>query len=670
MELEMILGYTTHNKQTVSIKIRNVRRQKGGIPDADGWTPEPAFVSAFRRFIYKYGNRVADQLEVSERTARTLVSQLDELLCRNGAAIERRRGLGLRLCVKEPERYQEFIKGRTSALLPETGKERIEFILARLFAAASGVKAEELCERLYISRKTLSLDLKGVEQYLNKHHLALERKPYYGLKIQGDEFSIRLCMSAAFYEFNDQWFKEIYHTFWDGEQIRNEILSSVKQCGETIYEMDIPNIVLQVQIALYRWGRGCVIPLEEMKHSDLLHEGDIRAARLCAEGLKEAFGICLPVPEIKYMAIQLLGKKKILAGDRSSVFTDMEINQLVNRMLESVKQTYNLDLASDFDLNTSLRLHMVSLRIRLQYRLKMDNPILKEIKEVYSFPYAVAAHASTVLSEYFHTIVPEAEIGYLALCFALSLKRQDRQRYKRNILLVCASGSGSAKLFEYRFREMFGDYLDRVEACDIGSLASWDFSNIDYVFSTVPVKTAIPVPVCQVQYFFDRHNAGEVERLLKSSRKGGIRSYFDRSLFFTNIKGNSREEILHELCGCIRRVRELPPDFEDSVRKRENLMQTDFCPQIAIPHPYQPVTKDTFVCVALLEKPVLWHIYEVQVVFLLSVSVNKENLEEFYRIAPSFMMDEGCMNHLLETRSYDTLMDIIDWAERDELQNR
>ena len=493
-------------------------------------------LSVLSEDLYINMETVADQLEVSERTARTLVSQLDELLCRNGAAIERRRGLGLRLCVKEPERYQEFIKGRTSALLPETGKERIEFILARLFADASGVKAEELCERLYISRKTLSLDLKGVEQYLNKHHLALERKPYYGLKIQGDEFSIRLCMSAAFYEFSDQWFKEIYHTFWDGEQIRNEILSSVKQCGETIYEMDIPNIVLQVQIALYRWGRGCVIPLEEMKHSDLLHEGDIRAARLCAEGLKEAFGICLPVPEIKYMAIQLLGKKKILAGDRSSVFIDMEINQLVNRMLESVKQTYNLDLASDFDLNTSLRLHMVSLRIRLQYRLKMDNPILKEIKEVYSFPYAVAAHASTVLSEYFHTIVPEAEIGYLALCFALSLKRQDRQRYKRNILLVCASGSGSAKLFEYRFREMFGDYLDRVEACDIGSLASWDFSNIDYVFSTVPVKTAIPVPVCQVQYFFDRHNAGEVERLLKSSRKGGIRSYFDRSLFFYKIK--------------------------------------------------------------------------------------------------------------------------------------
>lgn len=338
-------------------------------------------LSVFSEDLYINMETVAERLEVSERTARTLVSQLDELLSRNGASIERRRGLGLRLCIKDSERYQNFVKGRTSALIPDTGKGRMEFILTRLFASASGVKAEELCERLYISRKTLSLDLKGVERYLNRHHLSLERKPYYGLRIQGDEFSIRLCMSAAFYEFSDQWFKEIYQAFWDGEKIRNEILRSVKQCGETIYEMDIPNIVLQAQIALYRWGMGCVIPLEEMKHSDMLHESDIRVARLCAEGLREAFGICLPVPEIKYMAIQLLGKKKLLAEDRSSVFIDIEINQLVNRMLESVKQTYNLDLASDFDLNTSLRLHMVSLRIRLQYRLKMDNPILKEIKE-------------------------------------------------------------------------------------------------------------------------------------------------------------------------------------------------------------------------------------------------------------------------------------------------
>lgn len=620
--------------------------------------------------VYIHMEAVAEQLEISQRTARTLISQLEELLGRNGAAIEHRRGLGYRILIRDLERYQSFAKSRAMARLPDTRKDRAIFILSQLFAETSWVKVEELCDQLYVSRKTLSLDLKEVEQFLGKHRLTLERKPYYGLRIRGAEFSIRVCMGAAFYEFRDPWFREICRGFRDGERIRQEILTSVKRCGETIYEMDLPNLVLQMQIALYRWELGFVIPLEEMSQSGPLNEGDIRAARLCGEGLEEAFGICLPVPEIKYMAIQLLGKRKVLTGGQNNVFIDMEINQLVNRMLESVKQTYGLDLASDFDLSTSLRLHMVSLRIRLQYHLKMDNPLLKEIKEVYGFSYAVAAHASTVLSEYFHTIVPEEEIGYLALCFALSLKRHDRKRYRWNILLVCASGSGSSRLFEYRFREMFGDYLGQVESCDISSLAAWDFSKIDYVFSTVPIKMAVPVPVCQVQYFFDRHNVGEVERILKSGTSGGIRSYFSESLFFTGVKGNSKEEILHELCRRIGLVRTLPPDFEESVLKRENLMQTDLCRQIAIPHPYQPVTEDTFVCVALLEKPVFWHIYEVQIVFLLSVSVNKENLEEFYRITPRFMMDEGCMNRLLASQTYETLMEIIDWAEKDELQSR
>ena len=358
-------------------------------------------------------------------------------------------------------------------------------------------------------------------------------------------------------------------------------------------------------------------------------------AQMCASGLEERLEKPLPVSEIEYLAIQFLGKKRILSESSNGLFIDMEVNQLVNQMLDLVDQAFGLRLSSDFDLNTSLRQHMVSMRIRLQYGLKLENPMLREIKEVYSFPYAVAAHASTVLSEHFHTIVPEEEIGYLALCFALALERQEQQkRYQRNILLVCVSGHGSAKLFEYRFREIFGDYLNQVETCDVESLAAWDFTNIDYVFSTVPIKHPIPVPVCQVQYFFDRHNAGEVERILRHNAKIDIGQYFHRNLFFTDVKADTREGVLHCLCEMIGKQVELPEDFEDCVLQREQRMQTDLCPLIAIPHPYKPITRETFVCTAILEKPIKWHIYQVQVIFLLSLSEKNEDLEEFYRIAP------------------------------------
>ena len=406
---------------------------------------------------------IAKKLQISERTVRMQVSQLKELLEQNGAGIERRRNLGLRIQVKERDTYQAFMKGKTSPVYPQTGRQRVEYIIALFFSSSAYIKAEELCERMCISRKTLSLDLKTVEQYLNRYHLELERKPYYGLRMCGNEFARRICLCAVFYEFRDQWIQEIQKNLKSSELVRSVILDSVKQCGYTIYEMDIPNIVLQIQIAIYRQEQGFFIRMEEITDSGFLQESDIRAARLCAEGLQNSLNITIPIPEVKYIAIQLSGKKRVLEGDKSNLVIDMEINQLVNRMLERVQEAFSVDLSSDFDLNTMLRQHMVSLRIRLQYGLRMDNPILQEIKANYSFPYAVAAHASTVLSEYFHTIVPEEEIGYLALCFALSLKRQDQGRRRHNILLVCASGAGSAKLFEYRFREVFGEYLDKVE---------------------------------------------------------------------------------------------------------------------------------------------------------------------------------------------------------------
>ena len=611
---------------------------------------------------------IAKKLQISERTVRMQVSQLKELLEQNGAGIERRRNLGLRIQVKERDTYQAFMKGKTSPGYPQTGRQRVEYIIALFFSSSAYIKAEELCERMCISRKTLSLDLKTVEQYLNRYHLELERKPYYGLRMCGNEFARRICLCAVFYEFRDQWIQEIQKNLKSSELVRSVILDSVKQCGYTIYEMDIPNIVLQIQIAIYRQEQGFFIRMEEITDSGFLQESDIRAARLCAEGLQNSLNITIPIPEVKYIAIQLSGKKRVLEGDKSNLVIDMEINQLVNRMLERVQEAFSVDLSSDFDLNTMLRQHMVSLRIRLQYGLRMDNPILQEIKANYSFPYAVAAHASTVLSEYFHTIVPEEEIGYLALCFALSLKRQDQGRRRHNILLVCASGAGSAKLFEYRFREVFGEYLDKVETCDLASLSQKDFSYVDYVFSTIPVPVPIPVPVYEVQYFFERHNVAEVERILKHDGHTGIETYFDKTLFFTDIKGDTREQILHELCKKIGEVRRIPADFERAVLERENLMQTDLCRHIAIPHPYRPMTETTFVCVGILEKPVLWHHYEVQIVFLLSVSLQKEeSLEKFYRVAPRFMMDEARMEHLIQTKSYETLLELIHWAEQEEL---
>lgn len=605
---------------------------------------------------------LSSKLQLSEKTIRKMISEIEVGVENHGAKIEKKRGEGVRLKIIDLGTYQNFCKNQLSLQIPDTSEQRIQYILALFFSTSEFIKIDTLCDELFVSRKTISTDLKSVEQYLSEYNIYLERKPYYGIAIRGFEFSLRLCLSSIFYEFDNSWLQPLYKDFENAKIAKKVLIESTQKLGYTLYETDISNIVLQMQIALYRWKSGNEITMAEVDDDEWIQESDIKVAQMCAESFEHEFGTNLPISEIKYLAIHLSGKKKLLTSEKENVVIDKEINCLVNEMIESVNQVFHLDFSTDFELNTSLRIHMVSLRIRLQYHLKLKNPILKEIKEEYSFAYVVAAQAATVLSEYFNTMVSEDEIGYLAVCFALSLERNKRTK-KRNILLICASGEGSSKLFEYRFKESFGSYLNKVESSDVNSLLEKDFTDVDYVFSTVPIPFPIPVPIYEIQYFFDRNNFDRVKWILEDNQPNSIKEYFSEDLFFTDIKGVSRDQVIHEMSDRIKEVREVPDDFEESVLYREKMIQTDFCEQIAIPHPYKPITEETFVAVAILDKPIQWHNWEVQVVFLLSVSKDNKISEFFYNIAPRFMMDEDCINKLIAEKNFSALLEIIEEVE-------
>ena len=626
---------------------------EGRLPTILLYLPEDEYIQT---------ETLAQKLQLTSRTVRTMVKELKELLPSYGATIEHRRGQGLRLVVTDRLTFQNLLFSKKLTPLPGTARERMEYLVVFLFANHAYVKAEDFCDRLYISRKTLSLSLKDAEQYLQKHHIALIRKPYYGMKISGKEEDFRLCLYDMFGSFQVRWLQAISDHFIEYDTINTCITTVTNACGYHLYEADHSKFVLQIRIMLYRIQCNCTIAAKESTDFFSVPPSDLEVADALASSLEIPFGRSISASERNYLALLLISRKKSLAIRQGDVAP--EIYSLTYSMLESIAHTFQIDFRSDQDLNSLLLQHMVSLCARLKHRLKLDNPILNETKETYSFAYAIAAHASTVLAEHFNAIVPEEEIGYLALCFALALKRQGNYFRKRNILLVCASGAGSAKLFEYRFREMFHDYINEITTCDIHSLKTMDLSKIDSVFSTVPIPFALPVPVCQVQYFFDKHNTADVERILRNHPTSGIRKYFDRNLFFTDIKGRDREQILTDICQKIGKVKNLPPDFQEHVLKREQLMQTDLFPLVAIPHPYKPITEDTFVAVAILKKPVLWHIYEVQVIFLLSVSTKKENLEDFYRIATRFMMSESHILKLIRKKDFETLLHIIQEVEQ------
>lgn len=142
--------------------------------------------------------------------------------------------------------------------------------------------------------------------------------------------------------------------------------------------------------------------------------------------------------------------------------------------------------------------------------------------------------------------------------------------------------------------------------------------------------------------------------------KSFLYEFYDERLFFTDVKGDTKEAVLKGLCSRISNVRDLPEGFYDAVLKREGLAQTDFGNLTALPHPYKTLTKDSFVCVGILERPILWNKNQVQVVFLVSIGESEhEQLQSFYQLTMNLLLNQKGVARLIREASFDTLIELL-----------
>ncbi|WP_085831063.1 BglG family transcription antiterminator [Collinsella vaginalis] len=252
------------------------------------------------------------------------------------------------------------------------------------------------------------------------------------------------------------------------------------------------------------------------------------------------------------------------------------------------------------------------------------------------------------------------EVGYLALSFALALEQQrKRGRRAKSVLIVCASGLGSAQLLAMRCREQLGDYLGAIGTCDVAQLSRVDFSDIDCVFATVPISSALPVPVYEVSLFFEEGDAANLRRVLETADQdtAELERYFDRRLFFAHIDVESRDEVLDVLCERACKVLDITSDLRASVAAREEVASTAYGNRVAMPHPLKAISSTTAVAVGLLERPIRWGSKDVQVVFLVLVSQSTdEDLKPFYEAMLSFSTSREDVDALLADRSYEQLI--------------
>ena len=616
-------------------------------------------------------DELAAHLGVRPRTLRARIARANRLADGLGRIEFRRSVAGYVAETEDEERLRAWCSpgsGMLKPVVPEDADGRVRYLVNDLLSRGGWVTIDDLSSVLFVSRTRISADLRKVEKIIEPFGLTVVRRPRYGIRVEGPELARRLCLAnLVVEERRDDLASGAIAELLD--TISGFVEGAVADAGLVINAFAYQNLLVHIAIALVRMREGCYVPMDASSLDQMKNTPELAAARVIAGRIGDELGQELPEEEVAYIAIHLAGKQMIvdaLAADDAPeaerlVITD-EAWDVVSQMLEVVWDSFRFDFRGDLELRMNLARHVMPLAVRLQHRMKLKNPLLSEVKACYPLAYSLASESSVVLANRYGAALSEDEIGYIALSFALALERQKEAAPKKNILVVCASGAGSARLLEYRYRREFGRYLDKIVTCNASQVDEIDFRDIDYVFTTVPLGRALPVPVREVTYFLDEHEIAGVRELLAHNSPRGVVSLFDRELFFPHLTEKDKESVLRRLCAEVSARRAVSPRFEELVWERERRAATSFGNLVAMPHPLEAASEQIVICVGLLDESVVWDEYghEVRAVFLIAVpqEADERTGALFSALADLFVSGDG-MTRLVGAQDWGTLIELV-----------
>ena len=612
--------------------------------------------------------------QVTSRTVRNDIKELDGLLSEYGASIKSIRGTGYELNIQDDQLFRKLLQEfadkdlQTQGGIPSLPKERVQYLIRRLLLVEGYLKLEELADELFISKSTIQNDILDVKKILKEYGITLEKRPNYGLKLKGDELKLRFCMSQYIFSKRETQsdMMNACVTILPKEEIieiRAIILEQIKQHEVALSDIALNNLVIHIAIACRRIRNENYVSIYPQELSEILKQREYEVAKNIVGKVEEALEVVFPQTEIAYIAIHLLGTRMVehasIGEKEMQNLIDGDIYKLTTTILQSIENELKLGISHDKELIMGISLHLKPAINRYRYKMNLRNPMLDDIKTNYPVAFEAGILAGMVLKEELGIDIHENEIGYLALHIGGAIERKKMSNQKKRCMIVCVSGVGSAKLLQYRLQSKFGSKLEIVGTSEYYKLSQIPTHGIDFIISTIPISEVLSIPVIEVNTILGQEDLQKIQEIIIEDTERSF-EYTKEELVFLNKKFETKEEVLYFLGEQLKSLGYIKTGFIDSVLEREAISPTAFGNLVAIPHPIAPQTDSTFWAICTLQKPIQWEDKRVQFVCLLSVRKNStEDLQNMYKLLANVIEDSNMIQQLLKCKTYKEFLSIF-----------
>ena len=634
-------------------------------------------------------DQLMDQLAVSKRTVHNDLCKVEDFLSDYHIELKRKskHGVKIEASVSKKESllyYLDIHKEETDIL---STKIRRMKIYSRLLSNNEGTSLNKLADEFMVSKTSIVSDLDIIEKQVQKFNLSLikDRK---GTRIEGNEIDIRHALSQLASDFVQLEFEEDQiepkvsrldlSTYYRLKNLFNidaiekieKIISEAEQrLGYVINDLSYVNLITHLLILIKRVDNDTLYTKETAKqiYQAEVIDKTMAIANYIAVAIAQEFDIELPEGEVQYIHQYL-----VCSGIQSD-FMHLNIEnhlldikeehiELVNQLIEFVSVAIHCPLQEDKELKISLMTHIVPLLQRIKYHVKLDNPLINEIKVQYSAMFSIITLAVEMIDNQTLHNLSQDEIGFLTIHFQAAVERSMQQK---NVIIVCPEGIGFSRLIAHRIERFISSIVIK-DIVSLNQLQQIDLKEIDFVISTVPIKEC-DKPVVLVSSFLSEMDIRGINNFLVDHVSEQKQYYqhlgkiIDETVVHVQLDFDNKDDVLSYLCDELHKHHYVSENYKESVFRREKIMATDLGNNIAIPHGSEKEIIKSKIVIATLKKPILWNQHQVQIIFMIAMNmkepqVTKNTLKDLYAV----MDNKQAMQVLLEAKD---AKDVIEYLK-------
>lgn len=603
---------------------------------------------------------LASKLEVSERTVRNDIKQLNDALdgC---AAVEGTQGKYM-LRIFDAERFQKvFAALSESDDFLNSSRNRMDYIFGKLMRSEKPLLTDELAYEMNVGRTTLMSDLKKLRGEIQPYQLQIIGKTSKGLMLRGLESDIRKYVI-------DQSFQQIYRAYPLDPEIREAVSRTFAQHA---FEKSVQNSFEQFLILMLdRFLTGHYIGTLTTQYYNLA----VRPEFAVVDGLMDTIAgllhVKIPVEERLFVFLPIIGMRTPAdAQTMQTIELDTSVCGLMDKVLRKISAEMGIHIESG-EFTDEFLYHLMFMINRLRFHVLVENPMLDDLKQKYPLAYQMAGIAARVVRQDYGLTVTEAERGYLASYFGVFLEEsENRKRQTFRVAVVCGTGRVTARLVAAQLKKVLDSAAELTLLAD--DKATHDTLNaFDIVLTTVELSCACDRPVIRIHEIFNEQELlhkiekarywDQVDVPMLDNNWFVMTGLLDDSRFFKLDGMASYDAAVAHMAASLTRDGQVDAGFHDRIRRREQKGTMVFEHAVAIPHSVQYAGNKLVLAIGVFHEPVRYQDHEIRVVFLLGLPPQTDEEEglliRVYDEIISITQDSGLLDKLAQSDSFPDLL--------------